>query len=182
MDAITPSRLRRWIRERLISLDELENHPNWDELRFEDVRKILKEAERLAATLGLADAVTACHLRSGGITVAQARQSLAACLAAVPSGKQEDRTHLTPPEVAKRYGVSPDTVRSWIENGQLKATNIGQGKKKPRFRIEPQALEEFDRRRTAESKPPTPAKRRRSSTGLSVTKFSDRRGTTGGRS
>ena len=182
MNTITPTQFRQWIRKQLDSLEALENYPNWDEQVFEDVRGIVKEAGALAAKTGIPHAVSACRLRAGGITVAQARHSLAECLAAVPSGKRVDRTQLTPPEVAKRYGVSADTVRSWIESGQLRATNIGRGKKKPRFRIEPQALEEFDRKRTAESGPPTPIKRRRNSTGLTVTKFSDRRGTTGARS
>jgi excisionase family DNA binding protein len=81
---------------------------------------------------------------------------------------------LTPPQVAKRYGVSPDTVRSWIERGELRAVNIGNGTVKPRYRIEPAALADFDKRRTADKTPPQKRPKKKP-TGLTVTKFSDRR-------
>ena len=39
------------------------------------------------------------------------------------------------PELAKLWRVSPDTIRRLINEKKLKATNIGQGKKRPRYRI-----------------------------------------------
>ena len=176
------TKYRRWLREQLAALEAISSHPDPGYEQYDGIADVIADARRRAADAGLPDVVKVCRVRRGGLTVTIAQEVLAACLAAVPSAPPAKRDRLSPPEVAKRYGVSPDTVRAWIENGQLKATNIGQGKKKPRFRIEPQSLEEFDRKRTAESRPPTPSKRRPSSTGLTVTKFSDRRGTTGGQS
>lgn len=178
MEIQKPSQYRRWLREQIVALENQGSHPICDEQHFEDVRTTVKQAGHLAAIIGIPSAVAACQMRAGGTTVFQAKAILAECLAAVPGIKRPERVHLSPPEVAKRYGVSPDTVRGWIASGLLRATNIGKGKKKPRFRIEPQALEEFDRKRTAGFKTPTIERRPRSSMGLSVTKFSDRRGTT----
>jgi excisionase family DNA binding protein len=52
---------------------------------------------------------------------------------------------LTPPVVAERYGVSPDTVRLWIESGRLTAKNVARPGRRPRYRISEAALIEFDR-------------------------------------
>lgn len=84
------------------------------------------------------------------------------------------KSRLTPPDVAKRYGVSPDTVRLWIEQGDLEAMNVAKrGATRPRYRIEPDALAKFDKRRVAKSAP-TPGKRRRKkASDLLVTRFSD---------
>jgi excisionase family DNA binding protein len=50
---------------------------------------------------------------------------------------------LTPPKVAKVLGVDPSTVISWIQSRQLKASNVGKGGKKPRYRIQRSDLEAF---------------------------------------
>lgn len=89
--------------------------------------------------------------------------------------RKSNNTRLTPPDVAKRYGVSPDTVRGWIERGLLRAVNISPpGSKRPRHRIEPEALAEFDRKQIPNIVPPTPERRRRKIPKLLVTKFSER--------
>jgi excisionase family DNA binding protein len=67
---------------------------------------------------------------------------------------------LTPPQVAKRYGVSPDTVRGWIVSGDLRAVSVGKGSR-VRYRVPVDALEEFAAKRPARVAPRTPPQRRR---------------------
>jgi hypothetical protein len=68
---------------------------------------------------------------------------------------------LTVAEVARRYRVSPDKVRTWINNGTLRAVNrrdICSGR--PSWVIPPEALVDFERARAAA--PPTkPARRKK---------------------
>jgi excisionase family DNA binding protein len=56
-------------------------------------------------------------------------------------------------EVKDRYGVSENTVLSWIKSGQLQAINVGRtpAGKRPRWRITQQALEEFELARSSSS-------------------------------
>jgi excisionase family DNA binding protein len=68
---------------------------------------------------------------------------------------------LTPPEVARKLRVSPDKVRAWIERGELAAFNVADRVGgRPRWRIEPEALAEFERRRTAIPRTRSPKKNR----------------------
>ena len=67
-------------------------------------------------------------------------------------------TH-TPPEIAKRLRVSPETVIGWIRAGELLAINVAsRTATRPRFRIKAEDLEAFELRRSAV---PTPTTRRR---------------------
>lgn len=71
---------------------------------------------------------------------------------------------MTPPEVAERLGVSPERVIGWIRGGKLRASNLSDGSKRPRFRISPDALDDFLRsREVLPSAPPAPKQRRRAS-------------------
>ena len=70
-------------------------------------------------------------------------------------------THaLFPREVAARLRVSVDKVRSWIASGKLRAVNVGDGLKRPRWRIRESDLAEFEQSRLSQP-PPKPARRRR---------------------
>jgi excisionase family DNA binding protein len=51
------------------------------------------------------------------------------------------RTHLTPKEVAQRLGVSVERVLLFIDSGNLRAANVGMGRR-PRWLV---ALEDLDR-------------------------------------
>jgi excisionase family DNA binding protein len=70
---------------------------------------------------------------------------------------------LTVKQVAERFGVSPATVACWIRSGELRALNVGRApaKKKPRFKVMPDALAAFELSRTV-SPPPERVRRRRS--------------------
>ena len=62
---------------------------------------------------------------------------------------------LTPPAVAKRYGVKSDRVIAWIRSGELRAIDVSsKGSKRPRFRIDPKDVEAFELQRSV-----TPAKK-----------------------
>lgn len=65
---------------------------------------------------------------------------------------------LTPPEVAKRLRVRRDKVLDWIRRGELRAINVSDGGKRPRYRITPTDLERFLRSR--EASPQSPVKKR----------------------
>jgi hypothetical protein len=71
---------------------------------------------------------------------------------------------LTVADVAKRYRVSPDKVRSWIARGELPAINTASALcGKPRFVVLPEHLAEFERQRSA-GPPPRPPRRRKRTT------------------
>ena len=65
----------------------------------------------------------------------------------------------TVPQVAHREVVDRDTVVGWIKSGALRAINVGRGRQKPRYRIPPEALEEFERSRTIGTPPPKTKRR-----------------------
>lgn len=50
--------------------------------------------------------------------------------------------YLTPPNIAKRLGVTCDKVLGWIRSGQLRAVNLSEGGR-PRWKISPTDLETF---------------------------------------
>ena len=67
--------------------------------------------------------------------------------------------YVTPPEIAKRYGVDVHKVIGWIRRGELHAINVGDGVKRPRYRISPADLAAFETSRSVQ--PPAPRVRRR---------------------
>jgi hypothetical protein len=72
------------------------------------------------------------------------------------------RTH-TVASVARLYRISEDKVRNLIRKGELAAVNVAATLcGRPQLRITPQALAEFERRRSAATiPPPKPARRRK---------------------
>jgi excisionase family DNA binding protein len=153
----TPAIFRRWLQG---EIKWLQAHEGADDLQvFYDAAHILDQARQRATALGLTEVAKLCRCGAEAVAPIVAQESLSAALAALkPEGKR-----LTPPQVAKRYGVSPDTVRRWIEAGELKAVNIASKKAtRPRHRIEPEALAEFDRKRMAKTLPAKPETKRRS--------------------
>jgi hypothetical protein len=70
-----------------------------------------------------------------------------------------DRTpeqFLTPPEVAKIWRVRRETVLGWIKSGELKAINIAEPCRRPRYRVDPMDLTAFKERRSVSPRQPMP--------------------------
>lgn len=70
---------------------------------------------------------------------------------------------LTPPEIARQLGIDPSKVVAWIRRGELVAANLAEHRGgRPRFRVSPDALQQFlvGRQTTPE---PKPVRRRRAS-------------------
>ena len=69
----------------------------------------------------------------------------------------------SPAEVAQRFGCKVDKVLAWIASRELVAVNAATSRsaKKPRWRISPQALEDFERERTTLPKVKTVTRRRK---------------------
>lgn len=69
------------------------------------------------------------------------------------------RTKLTPPMLARRWGVSPSKILAWIRSGELPAINAATNRAgRPRYLIDIADLVIFENRRSAA---PTPTPRRR---------------------
>ena len=66
--------------------------------------------------------------------------------------------YLLPPEIATRLRVSPKKVLGWIRKGELRAINVSNGNR-PRYRIRPDDLDVFQKRR--EVQPPPRIRQRR---------------------
>jgi len=67
--------------------------------------------------------------------------------------------YLTPPELAKLWHVKAGTILAMLRSGRLRGFNVGSGRLRPRYRIPPEALIEFQQQQSA--KPPPPVARRR---------------------
>ena len=82
----------------------------------------------------------------------------------------ESRQKLSPPELARRWGVSAEKVRTWVRTGELKAVNgATRPGERPRFLIDIVDLAEFEARRLVVATPAAPRRRRRRDIG--VTKY-----------
>ncbi len=63
---------------------------------------------------------------------------------AVPNETLDENTWYTPKTLANKLAVSVDTVMGWIAYGQLQAYNVAKRPGgRPRWRIDPKALERF---------------------------------------
>jgi hypothetical protein len=69
---------------------------------------------------------------------------------------------LTPPQLAAQMGIDPGKVLLWIQRGDLAAVNCASlPTGRPRWRISAEALQDFERRRSARPTPRQPRRRRR---------------------
>jgi transposase len=70
-------------------------------------------------------------------------------------------TTFTVKQLCDRYCVGESTVLGWIARGDLAALNCGRapGKKKPRWRVTPEALAAFELSRTASAPPQRPRRK-----------------------
>ena len=72
--------------------------------------------------------------------------------------------YLIPREIAIRLRVSPEKVLGWIRRGELCAINVSNATR-PRYRINPDDLEAFLRRREVQPPPPRQRRKREPPTG-----------------
>lgn len=72
-------------------------------------------------------------------------------------------TCLTPPELAKRWRVKPESIIRWIRKGELRAFDVSKnpGTGRPRYRIPLDAVVEFENRRSGKQVKTVSAKRRK---------------------
>lgn len=165
---------RRWLREEIQWLDD----PEPDEQQFYDAVGIIQDARRIAAAMGLPDVIKICgQIKTPALGLPIAQEVLSECLAAMKKSNSTDPDSdwFTPPQVAKKYGVSPDTVRRWIKEDALSVVDVGKGAR-PRYRVSADSLKKFDASRPAEAVPEASVARRRpKKTDLLVTRYSSRR-------
>jgi excisionase family DNA binding protein len=70
------------------------------------------------------------------------------------------RTKLTPPELAKQWGLSVDKILAWVHSGELRATNVATKLGgRPRFLIDLADVAAFEARRSAVVSPPPKTRR-----------------------
>jgi hypothetical protein len=68
----------------------------------------------------------------------------------------------SPAEVAEARGIDVHIVLAAIRAGELDATNWARpGSRRPRWRISPQALQQFEQRRAAKAPPPRQRRQRK---------------------
>ena len=65
------------------------------------------------------------------------------------------KKYQSPPDVAKKLGVNPAKVLGWIERGELAAIDVthNHGTGRPRWRITPEALADFEQTRSSSTQP-----------------------------
>jgi excisionase family DNA binding protein len=137
---------KRWLKSQIEHVEWLAAHPEPAEQHFDELRKMIKEAEQRATDVGLPDAVKACQIRLGPVGFDVARQVLSACLAAYQATNQKARVKvpdngpLTVEQAAAELGVSNSTVYRLCDDGVLSHARIG-----TRITITPQQLEQYRR-------------------------------------
>ncbi len=76
--------------------------------------------------------------------------------------KATPRKATTPPKYAEELGVNADKVLAWIRSGELCAIDVSAKRGgRPRWRITPEAITEFEARRSAMVPAKTTTRRRR---------------------
>lgn len=70
---------------------------------------------------------------------------------------------VTPPKLAKLWGISQEKVIGWIRSGELRAINISEGTQRPRYLIDAADIADFEGRRAVVPPAPAPAPRKRRS-------------------
>ncbi len=69
---------------------------------------------------------------------------------------------LTPPQLARRWGVAAEKVNALINSGQLRAINLAEDPKgRPRYRIYLSEVERFEEARATKPPPEKQPRRRR---------------------
>jgi len=80
------------------------------------------------------------------------------------------RTKLSPPQIARRWGVSPQKILAWIRSGELRAIDAATHRGgRPRYLVDIADLAAFEQRRAVVVPPATRrCRRRRRDAGITV--------------
>jgi hypothetical protein len=66
-------------------------------------------------------------------------------------------------DLCRRWKVGPDKIHGFLRRGELVGINVATNLSgKPQWRITPEAVEQFERRRSSAAPPKLPRRRRRS--------------------
>lgn len=80
-----------------------------------------------------------------------------------PGKKRAQRTWLTPPEVARRYGIKAERVIAMIRAGLIRAIDVASpGSHRPRFRVHQADLIAFEHSREVKPRQKKTSRKRRS--------------------
>lgn len=79
-----------------------------------------------------------------------------------------ERSKLTPPQLAKRWGVSDEKVLNLIRDGELRAINVSSGTQRARYLIDEVDIADFEKRRATRPLPDVSVSRPRQSGGQFV--------------
>ncbi|MGD0901149.1 MAG: helix-turn-helix domain-containing protein [Thermoguttaceae bacterium] len=181
---MTLKELRSLILKKMDELDRWHENPDEEKI-IAGEQAIVYEVADMMARAGFPHLHAIALVLPVGEDSEPVKNFLSRCLTALRSkrrarskGLARESDMLTPPQVARRYGVSPDTVRAWIASGDLRAMNVGKGKR-PRYRVPVESLKELDAKRVPKVVPASPVdhrrRRRPKPTGLIVTRFSSGR-------
>ena len=110
---------RRWLKSQIALLDD-----NTDSAvdRADETVPVIRQAKKIAIELALPEVASHCAtVTTTRLALPAARLVLCELLAMLPNEKSDS---LTPPQVARRLGVNPDKVLSWIRSGELSAVNV----------------------------------------------------------
>lgn len=144
---MTINDFHRWIKREIDALEGAD---------CDDTLPSIRDAQEIGLQLGLPQVYRHCAtVTTTMLAASTARLVLCECLAMLPSNSDA----LTPPQVAKLFGVNPDKVLSWIRKGELHAVNVTANGGRPKYRIASADLEAFKLRRTPQAKIKTPRAR-----------------------
>jgi hypothetical protein len=51
---------------------------------------------------------------------------------------------LTPPQLAKRWRCKPESVLAKLKSGELRGFKLGNGRRRPRWRVSPEAIAAYE--------------------------------------
>ncbi len=81
--------------------------------------------------------------------------------------KEYPRKKLSPPELARYWGIGADKVLTWIRSGELRAINAATKRGgRPRYLIDAKDIEAFEKIRSVTTTPPAPRRQKATSDGV----------------
>ena len=117
----------KWLQTEIKELYHLDPDP----AMCEGAAVVVREARRIAESLGYPDLVPPCYTHVG-IPLPTASHILSKCLATIDPPATGP---LTVKQAAERLGVSPKTIYDMVERGRLRCIRIGRA-----IRIQPSEL------------------------------------------